>query len=83
MANENKPQSKKSTRKAFEVEILFHTSSSPKRIRAVAVYTKDALLCIQTPGDLIIKYPLVNVFQVAHMHGSHCGSEVEAYTPSN
>ena len=61
----------------FDVEILFHTSSSPKRIKAVAVYTKDALLCIQRKDGLILKYPLLNVFQVAHKHGAHAGSSVK------
>jgi len=63
----------------FEVEILFHTASSPKRFKAVSVYTKDALLCCQKADGLIIKYPLCNVFQVAHMHGAHCNSSVEDY----
>ncbi len=59
----------------FRVEILFHTSSSPKVIEnALAVYTKDALLCIQLTDDMIIKYPLMNVFSVCHKHGEHWGA---------
>ena len=61
----------------FVVEILFHTSSSPKKIKAVAVYTKDALLCIQRADGMILKYPLLNVFQVAHRHGAHVGSSIK------
>ncbi len=62
-----------------EIEILFHTSSRPKRFRVVALYTKDALLCCQRADGMIVKYPLLNVFQVAHMHGEHCNSEVNEY----
>jgi hypothetical protein len=62
----------------MEVEILFHTSSSPKRIKnVVAVYTKGGLLCVQRNDRIIIKYPLCNVFQIAHKHGAHVGSSVE------
>lgn len=67
--------------KEFEVEILFHTSSSPKRVMAVAVYTKDALLCVQRADGLILKYPLLNVFHVARFHGEHAGSSVAEYLP--
>lgn len=62
-------------RDEFEIEILFHTSSSPKRFNVVALYTKDALLCCQKPDGMIIKYPLCNIFQVAHMHGVHINSQ--------
>lgn len=47
----------------------------------VSVYTKDALLCIQRENGLIIKYPLLNIFQIAHMHGGHAGSAVEEKLP--
>jgi len=63
----------------FEIEILFHSSSSPKRFQVVALYTKDALLCCQKKDGLIVKYPLCNVFQVAHKHGQHCNSGVAEY----
>ena len=66
----------------FEIEILFHGSSSPKRFNVVAVYTKGGLLCCQKLNGMIVKYPLMNVFQVAHMHGAHCNSSVEDYLPS-
>ena len=65
----------------FRVEILFHTSSSPKVIEnALAVYTKDALLCIQLTDDLIIKYPLMNIFSVCHKHGEHLGANTHIKT---
>ena len=67
--------------KEFEVEVLFHTSSSPKRLFVIALYTKDALLCLQRKDGLIIKYPLCNIFQVAHFHGEHAGSDVKEYLP--
>jgi len=65
--------------KEFEVEILFHTSSSPKRIFVVAVYTKDALLCLQRKDGLLVKYPLCNIFQISHFHGEHAASSVKEY----
>jgi len=59
----------------MKIEILFHTSSTPKICReVVAVYTKGALLCIQYKSRLIVKYPLCNIFSVAHKHGPHLGT---------
>ena len=61
-----------------DIEIIFHTSSAPKRCSNVdAVYTKDALLCVQYSDGMIVKYPLSNVFSVAGPHGSHWGSSRE------
>ena len=63
----------------MRVEIIFHTSSTPKiHINAYAVYTKDALLCVQLDDGLIMKYPLCNVFSIAHMHGKHTGTTRKA-----
>ena len=57
------------------VEIIFHTSSTPKKMDDVyAVYTKDGLLCIQHNNGLIMKYPLCNVFSVAQWHKNHAGT---------
>ena len=59
----------------MEVEILFHTSSTPKIVEASTVYTKGGLLCIELSNEnTILKYPLCNVFQVAHSHGYHKGT---------
>jgi len=59
----------------MKIEIIFKSSSTPKVVRKVeAVYTKGALLCVQLKDGLIIKYPLENVFSVAHKHGKHLGS---------
>jgi hypothetical protein len=58
-----------------QVEIIFHTASTPKVLDcAIGSYTKGGLLCCQLRDGLIIKYPLVNVFQVAHQHGNHLGT---------
>ena len=58
----------------MEVEIIFLSSSTPKRIEDVkAVYTKGDLLCIRK-GEWLYKYPLCNVFSVCHKHGPHWGS---------
>ena len=59
----------------MRVEIFFHTSSTPKIVEANAVYTKDALLCVELDDSkTILKYPLINVFSIAHDHGDHIGS---------
>lgn len=59
----------------MKIEILFHTASAPKICRGVeTVYTKGDLLCVQYKDRLIVKYPLLNIFSVAHYHGHHLGS---------
>jgi len=59
----------------MKIEILFHTSSSPKIVKKVkAVYTKDALVCVQLKSGLIIKYPLLNIFSISHYYGKHLGT---------
>jgi len=63
----------------MKVEILFISSSTPKVIQASAVYCKGPLLCVELPPDkrkkvMILKYPLLNIFQVAHYHGHHAGT---------
>jgi len=63
----------------MNVEIIFISSSTPKKVKATTVYTKDHLLCVELIPDkegrtLILKYPLCNIFQVAHYHGKHLGT---------
>lgn len=59
----------------MEIEVLFQSSSTPKKCEnVVAVYTKGGLLCIQFMDGLIVKYPLCNVFSVANYHKPHLGS---------
>jgi len=59
----------------MKVEIIFHTSSTPKIIKKVSsIYTKGQLLCVQYKSGLISKYPLLNIFSVSHWHGKHLGT---------
>ncbi len=59
----------------MEIEVIFHSSSTPKKMKEVRLlYTKGGLLCIQMEDGLIIKYPLLNIFSVAHYHGEHLGT---------
>ena len=59
----------------MEAEIIFHSSSTPKKLKGIhALYTKGGLLCVQMEDGLIIKYPLMNIFSVAHYHGKHLGT---------
>ncbi len=57
------------------IEIIFLSSSTPKKCTNVdAVYTKGGLLVVQYRDGMVIKYPLCNIFSVAHKHGKHWGS---------
>ncbi len=63
----------------MRVEIIFISSSTPKVMRASAVYCKGPLLCVELLPDkkgrvMIVKYPLVNIFSIAHYHGYHAGT---------
>lgn len=64
----------------MKIQVLFHTSSSPKVVRHVtAVYVKAGLVCVELKPDakgrvLILKWPVCNIFQIAHHHGKHWGS---------
>jgi len=59
----------------MKVQIIFHTAATPKEFEAAVLpYTKGGLLCIELPDGMIVKYPLCNVFSVAHKHGKHWGS---------
>jgi hypothetical protein len=59
----------------MEVEIIFHSSSTPKRIKnAKQLYTKGEMLCIQLDDGWIVRYPLVNIFSVANKHEKHIGT---------
>jgi hypothetical protein len=58
----------------MRVEVIFQSSSTPKVFEdAESVYTKGGLLCIRV-GDMLVKYPLSNIFSVCHKHGNHWGS---------
>lgn len=64
----------------FDVEILFMSSSTPKKIEnAEAVFTKDGLLVVRV-DEYLYKYPLCNVFSVVHKHGPHWGSRAHRQT---
>ena len=59
----------------MKIEIIFHTSSTPKKCTKVeAVYTKGGLLVVQYQDGLMVKYPLCNVFSIAGYHTCHLGS---------
>ena len=66
----------------MKIEILFYSASAPKICKNVdTVYTKGGLLCVQYKDRLIVKYPLLNIFSVAHYHGNHLGSTQCKPTP--
>ena len=59
----------------MKAEIIFHTAGRPKIHEDVySIYTKGDMLCVHLENDLIIKYPLCNVFSVAHQHAPHLGT---------
>jgi len=58
----------------MNIEILFKDASAPKIIEgASTAFTKGDFYCIRV-GELLIKYPMVNIFSVCHLHGEHLGS---------
>lgn len=62
----------------MKVEIIFHSSSTAKVHENVkAVYTKGDLLCVQLDDGWILKYPLMNIFCVAHKHKFHIGTTIK------
>lgn len=59
----------------MKIEIIFHTTSTPKKCDNVeAIYTKGEFLVVQHSDKLIMRYPLCNVFSVASHHIEHLGS---------
>ena len=63
----------------MKIEIIFHSSSTPKQIKKVkAIYTKGGFCCVQVgrkrKADMLQKYPMENVFSVCHKHGFHWGT---------
>jgi hypothetical protein len=57
------------------IEIIFRDASAPKRIEADNCYTKGDFFCIRVK-NMLIKYPMKNIFSVCHEHGFHWGSSV-------
>ena len=58
----------------MKVEIMFHSSSTPKKVEVEKTYTKGDFFCTQYKDGLIVKYPLLNIFSVANYHGDHLGT---------
>ena len=58
----------------MEIEIIFKDASVPKRIEIDSCYTKGGFFVIRIK-DMLIKYPMRNIFSVAHKHGYHWGSK--------
>ncbi len=58
----------------MRVEIIFRDSTKPKIVEVDDVYPKGGMLCMQYSNGLIVKYPLENIFSIAHQHGPHLGS---------
>ena len=51
----------------MKAEVTFHTSSTPKKFENVyAVYTKGGLACIHNIDNMILKYPLCNIYSIIH-----------------
>ena len=58
----------------MKIEILFKDASVPKIIEgASTAFTKGDFYCVRV-GNLLIKYPMINIFSVCHLHGDHLGS---------
>ena len=57
-------------------EILFKTSTGPKRLKNVkAMYTKGTYTCFSfTDSKLLLKYTTENIFSICSNHREHAGS---------
>lgn len=59
----------------MELEIIFHSSSTPKKIsNATQLYTKGDMVCVQLDDGVIVRYPLLNIFSIDSQHCKHLGS---------
>lgn len=58
----------------MRVDIIFHTSSTPKIVEATAVYVRPGVLCVELPDGLITMYPLCGVFSWSYKHQPHRGT---------
>lgn len=58
----------------MRVDIIFHTSSTPKIVEATAVYVRPNVLCIELPDGLITSHPLCSVFLWSYKHQPHRGT---------
>ena len=54
------------------IEIIFKDASAPKQVEVDNLYTKGDFLCLRV-GNMLIKYPMINIFSVCHEHGYHWG----------
>ena len=63
----------------FEIEIIFMSSSTPKRMKVIHLYDKGSCLCLMTKDNIMIRYPWINIFQVCNKHGAHVNSSVKEY----
>lgn len=58
----------------MKVRIIFKDAAAEKEYDADNVYTKGEMLVLRV-GDMLVKYPLMNIFSVCHKHGNdHWGS---------
>lgn len=56
------------------VRIIFKDASAEKEYECDNLYTKGEMLVLRV-GDMLVKYPLMNIFSVCHKHGNdHWGS---------
>jgi hypothetical protein len=58
-----------------EIEIIFKDASTPKRYTVDGTYTKGDFFCLRI-GDMILKYPMINIFSVCSPHGFHLGCKI-------
>lgn len=58
----------------IDIEIIFQSSSRPKRMTVEDIYTKAGFVCLQCADGLIVRYPMMNIFSICSKHGPHLGS---------
>ena len=58
----------------MDYEVIFKDAGAPKRIEGASnMYTKGDFCCFRV-GQMIIKYPMIHIFSVCHLHADHMGS---------
>jgi hypothetical protein len=58
----------------MEIEIIFKDAAVPKRVDVDSYYTKAGFFVIRVK-DMLVNYPMENIFSVSHKHGYHWGSK--------
>ena len=57
-----------------DIEIIFRTSSAPKKMTVDAVYWEAGRVSLQLEDGTIIVHPTDVIFSIAYKHSKHLGT---------